>query len=104
MSISWKEQFLFGIDLFLFHDIKIIGCPIISALDIKKARKIKNRDQSEYLQSFIRPKKHGGTYKNRGLRIMVKQKGEWKIRTFINQRVVDSTVTPDKVKNASKNR
>ena len=42
-----------------------------------------------------RPEKDGGTYRNRGLRVMVKRDGVWKIRTFMNQRVVESTVTQE---------
>ena len=49
-----------------------------------------------------RPKKDGGTYKNRGLRIMVRQKGVWRIRTFMNQRVVESSVSQEDVKKITK--
>ena len=40
-----------------------------------------------------RAEKDGGTYKNRGLRVMVKHDGVWKIRTFMNQRVLEGGVT-----------
>ena len=41
-----------------------------------------------------RPEEHGGTYRNRGLRVMVKKKGEWRIRTSMNQRVIEGRVSP----------
>ena len=45
-----------------------------------------------------RTERDGGTYKNRGLRVMVKQDGKWKIRTFMNQRVIEGRVSPEDVK------
>ena len=38
--------------------------------------------------TMTRPEESGGSYKNRGLRIMKKIDGEWQIHTFINQRVI----------------
>ena len=35
-----------------------------------------------------RPDSDGGTYQNRGLRVLVKSNGTWRIRTFMNQRVL----------------
>ena len=49
---------------------------------------------------MTRPKEAGGIYRNRGLRIMVRQDGAWRIRTFINQRVVASTTSQKDIEKA----
>ena len=46
--------------------------------------------------TMTRPERSGGTYKNRGLRIMRKVDGTWKIHTFINQRVISEQELNDK--------
>ena len=44
-----------------------------------------------------RAEKDGGTYKNRGLRVMDKKDGTWKIRTFMNRRVIGGKVTQKQI-------
>ena len=51
-----------------------------------------------------RPDSEGGTYKNRGLRILVKAKGQWKIRTFINQRITETGLTQKEVEQKIKSK
>ncbi|MCO6045831.1 SgcJ/EcaC family oxidoreductase [Aeoliella sp. ICT_H6.2] len=48
-----------------------------------------------------RAEKDGGTYSSRGLRVMVRQDGQWKIRTYMNQLIVPSRVSPEDIETAT---